>query len=257
MELIDILRHGGPPRTEHFVEIPSAYGKLRLDILGDVGEALTQTGMTPETNTAAHDLIDKAEAKLQAGEWEGGLDGLIEVVKLYPYSIDGYDALYNRYWDLGDRGETIYYIRQMIALNPTYKYLTLLGKELGRAGRYDEALLLQGYLWENRHKATPGEARDAACDYLITLGRTDGVKKMLDVASQAMTEIGNDSTLVYQYIYAHILDKQYAQARTLLNKVLPDLKGADPLYSRFIEMSNVLDGLIRDDGTVRSCIPDS
>jgi tetratricopeptide (TPR) repeat protein len=169
MELIDVLRHSGPPRTEHFVEIPSAYGKLRLDILGDVGVALTQAGMTPETTGAAHDLINKAEAKLQAGDREGGLGGLMEVVKLYPYSVDGYGALYNYYWDLGNREETIYYLQQMISLEPEYKYLTMLGKELGRAGRYDEALLLQGYLWENRQKATPDEAHDAACDYLITL----------------------------------------------------------------------------------------
>jgi tetratricopeptide (TPR) repeat protein len=245
MELIDVLRHGGPPRTEHFVEIPSVFGKLRLDILGDVGAALAQTGFTQEASKAADDLINKAEAKLQAGDKEGGLDGLMGVAKLYPYSVDGYGVLYNYYWGLGNRDETIYYLQQMIALDPEYTSLTMLGRELGRAGRYDEALLLQGYLWENRQNATPDEAHDAACDYLITLGRTDGAKKMIEVAGQAMNEMGNDTTLVYQYIYAYILDKQYTQARTLLNKILPDLKGADPLYSRFIDMSNVVDDLVR------------
>ena len=33
------------------------------------------------------------------------------------------------------------------------------------------------------------------------------------------------------YIYAHILDRQCAEAKRLLNKVLPDLKDDDSLYS--------------------------
>jgi tetratricopeptide (TPR) repeat protein len=247
MELIDVLRHGDPPRTEHFVDIPSAYGTLRLDIL-DPGAALSQVGMTPETAKVARDQIDKARATVEAGDAEGGLNDLIEVVKVYPYSLDGYGALFDYFWDRGDRDKTIYYAQQMIALDPQYRFMTMLGKELGRAGRYEEALVLQDYLWENRHKATPKEAYSATGDYLITLGRAGDPKKMMEVAIQAMGEMGNDSTLVYQYIYAHILDKQYTEARTLLNKGLPNLKGTDPLYSRFMEMSNVLDGLLADEG---------
>jgi tetratricopeptide (TPR) repeat protein len=244
LKLIDVLRHEEPPRTEYFVEIPSAYGKLRLDIMGDVGEALAQTGMTTDSARAAHALIDEAEAKLRAGDNEGGLNGLIEVVKLYPYSVDGYGVLYNYYQEQGNRDETIYYLQQRIALDPQYRFLTMLGKELGRAGRYDEALLSQSYLWENRREATGKEARDAACDYLATLDRTGGAKKMIEVAGEAMNEMGNDSTLMYQYIYARILDKQYSEARALLNRVLPGLKGDDPLYSRFMDMSNVVDDLL-------------
>ena len=247
MELIDVLRHGDPPHTEHFVEMPSTFGTLRLDIL-DAGTALAQTGMTAETAEDANERIDKARTKAQAGDAEGALNDLTDVVKLYPYSVDGYGALFDYYWDRGNRNETIYYARQMIALDPQYRFMTMLGKELGRAGRYDEALVLQGYLWENRQKATPPEAYNATGDYLITLGRAGDPKKMMEVATQAMNEMGNDSTLVYQYIYAHILDKQYTEARTLLNNVLPNLKGTDPLYSRFMEMSNVLEGLIADEG---------
>ena len=48
MELIDVLRHEDPPRTTYFVEIPSAFGNLRLDLLGDVGVALSQSGVSAE-----------------------------------------------------------------------------------------------------------------------------------------------------------------------------------------------------------------
>jgi hypothetical protein len=246
MELIDVLRHSDPPRTEHFLEIPSTYGTLRLDIV-DPGAALLPSGMTSETANDAQDRIDKARAKAQGGDAEGALHDLIEVVTLYPYSVDGCGALFDYYWDRGNRDETIYYARQLIAIDPRYRFMTMLGKELGRAGRYDEALILQAYLWETRQKARSAEAYNAACDYLITLGRAGDPKKMIEVARQAINEMGNDSALVYQYIYAHILDKQYAEARTLLNNVLPNLKGADPLYSRFMEMSNVVDGLMSNE----------
>jgi tetratricopeptide (TPR) repeat protein len=172
---------------------------------------------------------------------------LVRVVKQYPYSVEGYGALYEYYQDKGERDEAIYYLRQMIALQPRYGLMIMLGKELGRAGRYEEALVLQGYLWEERKKAEPQEALQAACDYLVTLGRTGGEKKMLEVAERAMKEMGNESTLVYQYIYAHILDKQYTKARALLDMVLPGMTDDVPLYPRFVEMSGVVDELLETD----------
>jgi Tfp pilus assembly protein PilF len=245
MELVDVLRHSEPPRTQYFVDIPTEYGKLRLDILGDVGVALAQTGMSEGDATAAREMIEEGQKKLKAGDREGGADTLMEVVKRYPYSVEGYGALYEYYREKEERDEAIYYLRQMIALQPGYGLMIILGKELGRAGRYEEALVLQGFLWEERSKAAPNEALQAACDYLVTLGRMGGEKKMLEVAEQAMKEMGNESTLVYQYIYAHILDKQYGKARALLDTVLPGMTDNVPLHARFVEMSKVVDELLK------------
>ena len=242
MELIDVLRHEGPPRTTYFVEIPSAFGNLRLDLLGDVGVALSQSGVSAEDAATISGLLTTA-SQLPPGIHE---QALLDITRHYPFAANVYGALADYYARLGNRDEAIYYLKQMVALQPTYTNLTSLGRALGQAGKLDQAILLQAYLWDRRKQVPSAQSYDVIRDYLITLSKSGNPKAVIHVAAQAISEMGNDTMLLYQFIYAHIQDGQYPEARALLDKALPLLSPADTLYSHFFDLSNALDALIAE-----------
>ncbi len=242
MQLIDVLRHEGQPRTTYFVEIPSPFGNLRLDLLGDVGVALSQSGVSAEDAATISGLLATA-SQLPSGIEE---QALLDITRHYPFAANVYGALADYYGNLGNRDEALYYLRQMIVLQPTYEHLTALGRALGQASRFEQALILQSYLWDGRKEVAPAQSYDVIRDYLITLSKSGNPKAVIHVAAQAISEMGNDTMLLYQFIYAHIQDGQYAEARALLDKALPLLSSDDALYSHFFDLSNALDALIAE-----------
>ncbi|MDQ3928897.1 MAG: hypothetical protein M3328_07090 [Chloroflexota bacterium] len=241
MDLTEALRHKGQPRTSYFVEIPTAVGKLRLDLLGDVGVALAQTGTTPEEQQAASKAIESTRAMSGAGDTEGAKQALLKAAKEHPYAPNIYGMLYEIYALEGNLTEAEFYIKQAVALEPNYHNLTHLARNLGRQDRLQEAVTIQEYLWQTRSQAPPDQALEAIHDYLVTLGRLQQPQTMMDVSMRAMQEHGSETTLVYQYILALVLLNQTTSARDHLRRVLPQLNPDEPLYPRFLQMRDFLD----------------
>jgi tetratricopeptide (TPR) repeat protein len=236
------LRHKAGPRTDHYVEVPTPLGKLRLDLLREVGAALAQTGMTPEAQEATAKAIDAARAKLAAGDGEGAKELLLDAAKQYPFAADLYGMLYDVHTAEGNLSEAEFCMKQAIAIGPDFRNLTFLARNLGRQGRLEEAATIQEYLWQTRSEAAPEQALDAIHDYLVTLGRLQQPQTMMDVSMRAMQEHGSETTLVYQYIFALVLSNQQDAARDHLRRVLPQLDPDDPLYPRFVQISDYLGG---------------
>jgi tetratricopeptide (TPR) repeat protein len=242
LEPIDVLRHESQPRSTYFVEIPSPFGNLRLDLLGDAGAALSQSGVSAEDAATVAELLATA-SQLSAGIEE---QALLDITRQYPFAANVYGVLSDHYARLGNRDEAIYYLKQMVALQPTYEHLTALGRALGQVGRFEQALSLQAYLWDLRKEVAPAQSYDVIRDYLITLSKSGNPRALIHVAAQAISEMGNDTMLLYQFIYAHIQDGQYAEARALLDKALPLLSSGDALYSHYFDLSNALDALVAE-----------
>lgn len=243
MELVDVLRHQGEPKIGYFLEIPTPYGKLRLDILGTVETALTQVGLSEEDAHIVAQIVDESRRKLHEGDATGSVDLLLDAARRFPYAARPYGALYDLYQPSNpDKAE--YYLKQLIALQPTPDNLLRLGKLLGQTGRFDEALTIQDYLWQRRSQLSSDDAMGAAKDYLITLGRAGDARKMIEVAGQAIVQLGDETALVYQYILAHLLDNQVQAAKERLDAVTPKLDPTDPMYSRFEQLREHIDGLL-------------
>lgn len=240
MELVEALIHKEPPRTQYFVEIPHEFGKLRLDLLAPVEIALTQTGMTPEIVRHTNDTISKAQQASRSGDIAGEKKILLDEARQYPFAGSLYGALYDVYERQGDLREAEFYIKQALALQPDYRNMTYLARNLGLQGRLEEAATIQEHLWETRSQAREAEALVAVHDYLVTLGRLQQPRAVLDVALRAMQEFGAETTLVYQYIFGLVLDGQQDAAREQLKRVLPQLDPNDPLYPRFVNMGEYL-----------------
>src|SRR5215210_3975070 len=127
MELIDVLKHQGEPRTQLFVDIPTPYGNLRLDILGTDESAFTQKGMTSETAWLAGKMIAEATAK-GAHDLDAAEKILLDTARKYPYYEDAYLNLFYLYDALGNASEAEYYLKQAVAISPRYDKLVMLGK---------------------------------------------------------------------------------------------------------------------------------
>ncbi|MDQ3704093.1 MAG: hypothetical protein M3437_02520 [Chloroflexota bacterium] len=241
MDLSEALRHRSEPRTGYYLDIPTSLGKLRLDVLGDMGSALAQTGTTPEARQATAEALENARAMLAAGDRDGAKQLLLDTAKQHPYAADVYGMLYDIYTAEGDLAEAEFHMKQAIALGPSFRNLTHLARNLGRQARLDEAATIQEYLWQTRAEAPPGEALEATHDYLVTLGRMHQPQTMMDVSMRAMQEHGSETTLIYQYVFALVLANQPAAAKEHLHRVLPQLDPGDPLYPRFTQMRDYLD----------------
>ena len=240
MELLEVLRHQGETRTGYYIEIPTPLGKLRLDLLGEMGAALAWTGTTAEEQEATTRAIDAARAKLAVGDGDGARQLLSDAVKQYPYAAAVYGMLYDVYTAEGNLAEAEFCMKQAIALGPDFRNLTYLARNLGRQGRLEEAATVQEYLWQTRSQVPPEQALEATQDYLVTLGRLQQPQTMMDVSMRAMQEHGSETTLVYQYIFALVLSNQGDAAREHLRRVLPQLDPDDPLYPRFAQMRDYL-----------------
>jgi pentatricopeptide repeat protein len=204
--------------------------------------ALSQSGVSAEDAATISGLLSTASQLPPAIEEQA----LLDITRHYPFAANVYGALADYYAKLGNRDEAIYYLKQMVALQPTYEHLTALGRALGQARNFEQAILLQGYLWDRRKEVAPAQSYAVIRDYLITLSKSGNPKAVIHVAAQAISEMGNDTMLLYQFIYAHIQDGQYAEARALLDKALPLLSPGDALYSHFFDLSNALDALVAE-----------
>lgn len=240
MELNDILCHSGTPRTEYFVETPSRYGKLRLDLHSPVEVALSQTGMTEEMQRAVEQGISAALALSDAGNRREGVDRLLALVGEYPYSADVYQALADLFSDMGDEVEAEYNFKQCIALRPDYRSLMFFARFLGRIGRLAEAQAIEEHLWQIRAEVPASLSLKAVHDYLVTLSRVPDGPRMIEVTEQAMKEYGGETTLVYQQIYGYVLAGRKGDALALLDSVMPRLDPTDPLLARFQQMLDYL-----------------
>ena len=79
-----------------------------------------------------------------------------------------------------------------------------LGQILGQTGRFEEAITIQDYLWQRRTQLSSDETMSVAKDYLITLGRANDPKKMIQVVTQAIMELGGKppwSTSLFTLMY--------------------------------------------------------
>lgn len=244
MELVDVLRHQEQPRSEYFLEMPTPYGKLRLDIQAPVEVALTQTGLSEEDERAVDQIIDRSAQARQRGDTQESIDLLLDAAKQYPYGTPLYKLLYAIYQP-SNPAEAEYYLKQVIALEPVPDNLLELGKLLGQMGRLEEAATLQSYLWQSRAQLKPEVALDAAKDYLVTLGRMVNPEAMIKVAGQAVSELGGETSLVYQYIFAHLLNNQVQEASEMLDSVLPKLNPDERLYPKFVQLRDHIAGLLQ------------
>jgi tetratricopeptide (TPR) repeat protein len=239
MELIDVLKHQGKPRTELFLDIPSAYGTLQLDILGADEAALNQKGLTSETAWLAGKMVAEARAE-GARDLDAAERILLDAARKYPYYEDAYLNLFYLYDALGNATEAEYHLKQAIALAPRYDNLEMLGRFLGRNKRYDEAAVVQDHLWQTRMEAPEHIALEATQDYLVTLSRIVDADKMIEIAAYAIADFGPQSKLMYQYIYGYLLANRMSEAKVRLERVMPRLDPSDPLYSRFEQMCTFL-----------------
>src|SRR5947209_7698766 len=88
LELSHVLRHEGPPRTEYFLEIPTCYGNLRLDLHSPVEVALTQTNMTEEMQKVVEQGIAEAIALGKSGNEQAATNKVLALAEEFPYSAD-------------------------------------------------------------------------------------------------------------------------------------------------------------------------
>ena len=185
MQFIDVIRHHEEPRSEHFLEIPTPYGKLRFDILSQAEKALEQTGLSDEDAEVVRQRIGEAQDNLQQQAPQQVVEHLLAIIRDYPYAAPVYQLLSRFCLSNGDAAEAIFYQKQLVALQPHPEHLIRLGQLFGRTKRVDEAAIVQERLWTDRAALPKRLAHGLANDYLVTLSRLDGAaEKMLAVAEE-------------------------------------------------------------------------
>ncbi len=237
-ELNRILRH--EPQSEFFVEIPTRYGKLVLDVL-EAEAALGRVEMTPEMEADAEAAWKAGRDLFKPGAHEASEKAMVEIVRKYPYWGKGHGALFELYGYLRDGEKAGYHLRQLIAIQPRYDNLVSLGEHLGKMGKYDDSRTLLEHLVAERAKAPDDlQARRATGILLITLTKLKDGAAMIEVADAAIVDLGESPDLVYQAALGRILEERFAEAEKLVDGQLARLKADSPFVPRFQNMKRVI-----------------
>jgi len=237
-----LLAHAGEPRTEHFLERPGPWGRLRLDIPDERALLATSNGLTPAQEEEARDAFDLARSLFNPDAPEDGLNALTAVAARWPLWGAGHAALCDAYRHLGDHAEASYHARQLLAVVPDAGHVLKLAVSLAREGKLQDAQALQGHVWMHRASAPGQTDHQAACDLLVTLTRLKDGAQMVAVAGEALALFPGDETLTYQRLLGLMLSDRRDEARTGCDEVLASLPGDAPLRPRFEQMRAALDG---------------
>jgi hypothetical protein len=236
VDLLSVLEHSEPPRSQYFIRLPTPYGKLRVDILSDNPEAAMSQGLVGEDAERANAMVNEAVRRAQRSEFGSAEELLLETVRRYPYCYDAFGVLCDVCISLGRTADAVYYGRQVVALVPSYHNLTRLGRALGQDDRLHEAATVQYHLWQVRGETDREEALEAIHGYLVTLAKLDDPGPMTDVCAQALREYPGDPTLLYQLAYAFLLEGRLAEAHAVAERALATLPLAEVLVPRFVQI---------------------
>jgi GNAT superfamily N-acetyltransferase len=236
VDLLSVLEHSEPPRSQYFIRLPTPYGKLRVDILSDNPEAAMSQGLVGEDAERANAMVNEAVRRAQRSEFVSAEELLLETVRRYPYCYDAYGVLCDVCLSLGRTHDAVYYGRQVVALVPSYHNLTRLGRALGQDDKLHEAATVQYHLWQVRHETDREGALEAIHGYLVTLAKLDDPGPMTDVCAQALREYPGDPTLLYQLAYAFLLQGRLAEAHAVAERALATLPLNEVLVPRFVQI---------------------
>jgi tetratricopeptide (TPR) repeat protein len=236
VDLLSVLEHSEPPRSQYFIRLPTPYGKLRVDILSDDPDAAMSQGLVGEDAERANAMVNEAVRRAQRSEFVSAEELLLETVRYYPYCYDAYGVLCDVSLSLGRTNDAVYFGRQVVALVPSYHNLTRLGRALGQDGKLHEAATVQYHLWQVRHETGREEALEAIHGYLVTLAKLDDPGPMTDVCAQALREYPGDPTLLYQLAYAFLLQGRLAEAHAVAERALQTLPLSEHLVPRFVQI---------------------
>jgi hypothetical protein len=236
VDLLSVLEHSEPPRSQYFIRLPTPYGKLRVDILSDNPESAMSQGLVGDDAERANAMVNEAVRRAQRSEFVSAEELLLETVRRYPYCYDAFGVLCDVSLSLGRTADAVYFGRQVVALVPSYHNLTRLGRALGQDGKLHEAATVQYHLWQVRHEADREEALEAIHGYLVTLAKLDDPGPMTDVCAQALREYPGDPTLLYQLAYAFLLQGRLAEGHAVAERALATLPLSEQLVPRFVQI---------------------
>jgi len=240
--LQQFLAHEGEPRTEHYVERPGPWGRLRLDIPDERALLATWEGLTPGQEEEARAAFEAARALYDPDAPEEGLRALSTVAARWPLWGAGHAALCDAFRHLGEHAEASYHARQLLAVEPDVDHVLKLAVSLAREGRLEDARQLQSHVWTTR-QAQPGSCwYQAACDLLVTLTRLKDGAGMVALAEEALELFPGNATLAYQRCLGLLLSDQRDEALAGCEQALGSLGEDAPLRPRFEQLRATLAG---------------
>jgi len=240
--LQQLLAHEGEPRTEHYVERPGPWGRLRLDIPDERALLATWNGLTPGQEEEARAAFETARALFAPDAPEEGLRALSTVAARWPLWGAGHAALCDAFRHLGDHAEASYHARQLLALEPHVDHVLTLAVSLAREGRLEDARQLQSYAWTSRQAQPESSWYQAASDLLVTLTRLKDGAGMVALAEEALALLPGHPTLVYQRCLGLLLSDRRDEALAGCEQALAELAEGAPLRPRFEQLRAVLAG---------------
>jgi tetratricopeptide (TPR) repeat protein len=141
----------------------------------------------------------------------------------YAYALQGAFAL-----DMGHVEAAAFYMRQAIAIQPSFTALGELGRALGKQAKLEDALVLYSFLFENRQEASSEkQAIRFTESLLLTLNRLKRGEEMVRVADTAIADYGDHAFFQYQAILGLIISEYFGPALSRIEAVAPGIDQDD------------------------------
>lgn len=188
-ELLAVLRHDGPPRHGLYLELPTSYGSLRLDGVGDDPQRFTEALTAPVPDQLDQVIADAFGRMNETGDPGPCVEMMRQIAAAHPLLVAPYANLRWLYARAGRRDEALYFARQAVALDPSHARLASLANSFAAAGLLDRARLVYAHLWAHRAElADPAVYEMVVQDYLHMLLSGADWPTMREVADEVVAE---------------------------------------------------------------------
>lgn len=193
-----MLRHAEPPTTPSYLERPSPWGMLRLDI--EDPDRVPDFAHTPAEIAEAERALETAQLEWDPDDPEATVAAMRAIARDWPLWVGGHGASFTILMMLARPTEAVWHLRQAIAALPVPDLLIRLARHLRDQGRFDAAACIHLQLWSQRATLHPHQAQGSATGALICLHKLGDFEGAVSLAAEAIGAIGHDPELIMHHL---------------------------------------------------------
>lgn len=243
LSALNVIRHPGEPTTESYLERPSPWGSLRLDVLDF--DNVPDSAHTPAEIEEADRALREGQMAFRTDQPQRTVDAMIAITRRWPLWVGGHGGTFTVLTFVERHAEAIFHLRQSIAVLPDRSLVRKLQRALRTLGQMKESVVVGELLWSERAMLSTNLARGVALDLLIALGELKRFGSAADLAGEVIGALGPFEELILQRVYNLSRAGRWAEAEAAWIEGSPHVPAGSEARKALDDLGRILRDLVR------------
>lgn len=243
LSALNLIRHAGEPTTEAYLERPSPWGWLRLDVLDF--DRVPDSAHTPAETAEADRALRRADHGFDPDRPELTVAAMREITRRWPLWVGGHGGSFTVLQHIGREEEALFHLRQAIAVLPERSLVFKLQHALRKVGRPEESAVIGEQLWSERARLDDDVALQVAIELVMALGMVERSERAVRVATEAMEACGPNDELVVHRVLNLLRCGRVEDATAAWADGAPHVPAASLVRGTFDALGQMLGGVPR------------